>query len=400
MDVPTPSISVPVRLRIQWWGLLGLVLQIVLVGYLALRHYWGAELAARWALGAAAASAYVVSYVRVRLADNHREDEEHILPRFGAANWISFARGIAYALMAGFAFVPEAQGAFAWVPALLFLAASLADALDGYLARATNHATRLGRHADVTFDAMGLLVAILICIHTARLPVWYLAVGVVYYLFVLHRAWRDRRGLPHHTLPPSRRRGVIGGLQVGFVSVVLWPVFEPPATTLAGLVFGLPLLASFARDWLFVTGWAVRHPKAYCRLHRRAHLLFLRLVPLLARMGLTLAAAAFGWHLMAEPEGWAALAGQLGYRAEQLVMGIVGSLALLAALTAVGAAGQVASVGLLLVACNDLLLVGFQPQNAVLIVASLLVLVFGTGPASAWQPARRLILQRRSPFAS
>ncbi len=41
---------------------------------------------------------------------------------------------------------------------------------------------------------------------------------------------------------------------MGFLSVILWPIFSPPATTLAAYIFGIPLLVTFVRDYLIMTG--------------------------------------------------------------------------------------------------------------------------------------------------
>ena len=39
-----------------------------------------------------------------------------------------------------------------------------------------------------------------------------------------------------------------------FLAVVLWPILAPPATTIAGFAFMLPLLGGFVIDWLIVSG--------------------------------------------------------------------------------------------------------------------------------------------------
>ena len=42
---------------------------------------------------------------------------------------------------------------------------------------------------------------------------------------------------------------------------MLWPILAPPFTTLAAVLFAVPLLLSFGRDWLVVSGvWNASSP--------------------------------------------------------------------------------------------------------------------------------------------
>ncbi len=71
---------------------------------------------------------------------------------------------------------------------------------------------------------------------------------------VLANYLRKRRGLPLFDLPPSQIRRPFAALQMGFIAVVLMPVYFPPVTQVAAWVFMLPFLANFLRDWLAVCG--------------------------------------------------------------------------------------------------------------------------------------------------
>jgi CDP-diacylglycerol--glycerol-3-phosphate 3-phosphatidyltransferase len=55
-------------------------------------------------------------------------------------------------------------------------------------------------------------------------------------------------------MPPLLSRRIFAGLQMGFLAGVLWPVFTPPGTHIAALLFGIPILFGFVRDWLYVSG--------------------------------------------------------------------------------------------------------------------------------------------------
>lgn len=57
-----------------------------------------------------------------------------------------------------------------------------------------------------------------------------------------------------YDLPDSNIRRPLAGLQMGVLTVALWPLATPQIMTLAGLFFVIPFLAAFLRDWLVVSG--------------------------------------------------------------------------------------------------------------------------------------------------
>ena len=79
-------------------------------------------------------------------------------------------------------------------------------------------------------------------------------VSVAYYLFQWGIYYRNQQGLPVYSLSPNPSRRAIAGYQMGFIAVVLWPLFQAPVTTVAGFAFMLPLLIGFGIDWLIVSG--------------------------------------------------------------------------------------------------------------------------------------------------
>jgi len=82
--------------------------------------------------------------------------------------------------------------------------------------------------------------------------------GCAYYLFEYGLDWRKKLGLPVFQLPAGINRRAWAGFQMGFLVVVLFPVFEPPVTTVAGIAFMLPALVGFLIDWFIVSGWINR----------------------------------------------------------------------------------------------------------------------------------------------
>ncbi|MEZ4584409.1 MAG: CDP-alcohol phosphatidyltransferase family protein [Caldilineaceae bacterium] len=110
------------------------------------------------------------------LASNHRADEAHLLPTLGYGNRLTIARGLMLALLAG---LPAAAARVAGVAARHFHHRRRARSPDGYVARITNHSTKLGEMLDMEYDVIGIFAAVLLAISYGQLP------GTA-------SAWRDR----------------------------------------------------------------------------------------------------------------------------------------------------------------------------------------------------------------
>jgi len=163
------------------------------------------------------------------------------------ASWVTIGRGVPVALLAGFLFVPSVTGTIAWIPAALFAAATLFDAVDGSIARASDSVSELGGRLDDEIDSLAILVGTIVSVVHGLAPAIFLAVGLAHYAFVfglLVRRWLDR---PTTTLEPSQFRRIVGAATM----LTIWLVLLPG---LGGryLVGGLlvPFSISFARDWL------------------------------------------------------------------------------------------------------------------------------------------------------
>lgn len=215
---------------------------------------WQAGYGLRWALQASGVVLYVLGVLWRGLAANHRLGEAALLPGLGWGNALTLLRGVLVAGLVGFLFLPEPAGWLAWIPGIFYTVANATDFFDGYLARKTNHVTRLGELLDMSLDGLGVLVAVALAVQYGRLPAWYLLVGLARYLFLVGLWLRRRRNQPVYDLPSSVARRVLAGFQMGFLAVMLWPLFGPPGTFLAAALFGIPFLIGFGRDWLFVAG--------------------------------------------------------------------------------------------------------------------------------------------------
>jgi CDP-diacylglycerol--glycerol-3-phosphate 3-phosphatidyltransferase len=173
---------------------------------------------------------------------------------------------------------------------------------------------------------------------------------------------------------------------MGFIAVVLLPVFSPPATRVAAVLFMLPFLLHFGRDFLWVSGVlrpaaaqsAVRGPRAAGDLEgtRRA----LRFVlPIMLRG--VLAALLL-----------VVLVQQIDSGDISLGVMIVVGMALPGVL--LGAAGRILALAVLLMS-------GFSLQSApanlvywLLLLVSTLMFISGTGKYSLWKPEEWLIHHR------
>ena len=327
---------------------------------------------------------------------NHRDDEITLLPTFGYGTALTIGRGIAIALLAGFIFSPRPPGWLAWTPAILYSTGAILDYLDGYVARITNHATKLGESLDMEFDVIGGLAAVLLAISYGQLPIWYLAVGLAREIFLLGHWILRKRGRPIYDLTPSSDRRLIAGLQMGFLSVVLWPVFMPPATTLAAVLFAVPLLISFGRDWLVTSGRLPADSEQYRRVRSLAKQILQGWLPVIARPLGVLTALAILQQETPAFAAWTAYAQGIGLGSPELFFwGLAtlsaGSLLLFAA----GILGRFAAIPLIALACWDLLAVGFAwPTNGLLLACAIIVLQMGSGFFALWQPEERLFRKR------
>ncbi|PUA29665.1 MAG: hypothetical protein B0W54_03590 [Cellvibrio sp. 79] len=185
---------------------------------------------------------------------NYSAKNSPAFPNLGWANNLTLLRAGLIALTSGFLFQPFPAGMIAWLPGLLYSAAALLDRIDGFVARRTNRTSVLGSELDTLFDALGLLIAPLLAIQFGKLHWSFFAVSLAYYIFIFGIYWRHKRNRPTHPLLPSQLRRAFAGFQMGFVAIVLLPIFPARATTLLGAAFMLPILIGFVVDWLVVSG--------------------------------------------------------------------------------------------------------------------------------------------------
>lgn len=379
------------RLQAVWWLFLLCESAVIAVCYWFLfgetiTHPRAVSPANQWLILAAFVIGVELWLLRRNLRKNHRHGEISLLPSLGIGNILTLLRGLAYALMAGFLFAPRPGGWLDWAPAILYSFACLADFFDGYLARVTNHSTLLGEVLDMEFDGLGMLISVALAIQYGQLPFVYLLIGVARPLFVLGLRLRNSRGLPEYPMTPSSNRRLVAGVHMGFMMFLLWPVFTPPATTIAAFLFGMPIVLSFLRDWLVVTGAIDPSSDGYRRLHRHSKILLFEWLPPLLRIVAAILAVWIVGRAVDDPEAWQILLADLGSARSDFIALVIGVGALAALAGLAGIATRVAGIGLIAVAITDFLARTVTLENGVLFAAAISLVLLGSGRFALWTP--------------
>jgi CDP-diacylglycerol--glycerol-3-phosphate 3-phosphatidyltransferase len=335
--------------------------------------------------------AYVLWFLRLRLMEDPCGLGDQLAGSLGTPNAITLTRAGIYAGLAGGLFMPLLEGVAAWLPGLIYAVAAGTDGLDGYLARRRGQTTRLGKQLDVEVDGLGVLVATALAVHYGQLPTWYLSTGLAYYAFRAILYLRRRSGGTVMPLPPSTMRRIVGGFQVGFLAVVLLPLFAPPTTTVAGIVFAVMFFGSFLRDGLVASGLMSVEGASYHHIQTLWSHHVRRWMPVVLRA--TLAVGAVLLIMRASNGVDSAWSDLVTHGPGGLVLFIAWLFVIIvtSVLTVVGAAGRLAALGVLTAVSADALLTGLAPLTTLLLVSALLLMFLGSGAGSLCQPEERYL---------
>ena len=389
------------RLQTAWWMAFFLCMLFILGGFSCLFFVWQPHSAFRWLLTAAVINAYVLRLLWTALEKNHSLHNADLQPVLGIANWLTIGRGLLIGALGGFLF-QELPGSAAgaqwliWLPGAMYIVAVLLDYLDGYVARVMRSESRLGEWLDTKIDALGLLVAPVLAIGYDRLPVYYISVGLAYYLFQFGLWRRKQNNRPVIEIKAHPTKRMIAGFQMGLVATALLPVFSRPAMTVAATIFMIPLLAGFLRDALVACGYARINNLQQTRWDRNFDFLTTKWLPAFLRLIISLTGIYFLYEVIVSPARgdhntvMAMLNAAIPFR--------------LPALPLIAAAGFMIAVGfmarmvafLISVLLAGTLTAWDSPFSLFLLLSCTLTLMLtGSGWGSIWQPEDRLILERQ-----
>ena len=377
-----------------WLRVATLWLVVWLAFYALLRPTW--PYSGRWLALSGLILAYELWTLWRSLAANHPPGESALLPSPGPATPLPLVGGLCIGLLPGFLFGPWPPGALAWVIVLLYTVTDVADFLDGYVARRADHVTELGGVLDMEFDGLGTLIVILLAVSFGQLPPWYLFLGLARYFFVIGLWLRRRLGRPIADLPPSAHRRVFAGFQMGFLSVVLWPIMPQPMAIVAGALFAAATGLGFLRDWLVVSGALNPDAPGFGRAQSALYRLFGVWLPPLWRLLLVIAMAVVlraGWPL--PPVTWRELLAGWGVPAAGVVAGLAAALALVGgALVGLGVLPRLLSVALAVPIGFDIAARGLRWDNGLALVATIFIQLLGPGRFALWPAEERFVFRR------
>jgi CDP-diacylglycerol---glycerol-3-phosphate 3-phosphatidyltransferase len=296
--ITTNNNSIYQHLRRQWALAATIFALVWILGIFGMASLWPVQSVLSWSGISAIVLAYQMFDLHRHLRDNRRIAESPLLDSFGPGTWLTIVRGLFLGLLAGFLFSPHMLGWQAWIPAILYTASAIADYLDGYLARISEHDTLLGAHLDLEFDAFGLFIAVWLAIWYGRIPLWFAPVGLARYAFAFGEQLLARSGKRIHQLPSSSSRRPAAGFMMGFFTVMQWPIVPPEAALLAGVIFLFPFTTGFVRDWVVVAGWLNPQGEKYLWLRNGLKTILLGWLPILVRFGMLLALVSTISHLL------------------------------------------------------------------------------------------------------
>ncbi len=388
----------PAKLISQWRFVVGVYLVVWLAGYFWLLSFWQELYAKRWLGLAGMLLCHPLLLSRLNLTKNLRVGETTILPAFGSGNLLTLTRGLMLGLMGGFLLNPPPPGFGAWLPAILYTGVALADIFDGYLARRANHATQLGVILDIEIDALSVLLVTALAIWLGNLPAVMLALGFARYLYMLGLHWRTRKGLPIAALPDSRFRRIVAGLYMSFLTVTLWPPVQPPGSWVAAAVYAPPVAAIFIRDWLVASGKIDPSSAKYRRYWiQPARLiavqlpLFLRFVPAIYLLFAAFAGYSADWQGF-----WQQFtAAPTMILSPELIPWLNAIVAVGAMCIAAGILPHFTATIPLIAAVADILTVGLNWHNAVLLMVCCLLTILGGGNYALWSPEEGKLFKKR-----
>ncbi len=386
-DSNTPARLSLVRLKRQMLMVVGVQIAASVLLWRALAHVYLPPEQVLWAAVTTVALIHIWRLSWRYLPLHRTQQGDELLPALGPGNWLSLLRAWCLAALAGFILLPWPEGLWAWLPAALYTVAALLDYFDGYAARRSGTTSAFGAFLDMELDGLGMLIVVSVAIHLGHLPLGFIVIGLARYVFSMALTRREQRGLPTRPLSPSDLRRILAGLQMGFLSVVLWPIVNQQIMTLTGILFAVPFLTVFLRDWLVVSERLDISAAEYQRWEQRLEIIFGGWLPLLARI-----AGGFGLivlisQALTQYDAVVAALAAFGLPAATWVTALFLLLEVVGLpLLVFGVAGRWVALGLLLPVGISALTTLVDPFYLLTVMSCVYVLIFGSGYRALWQP--------------
>lgn len=388
------------HLQKAWWTAFLFCLILIMVGLSGLASVWQPSVVLRWLLQAAAVNAYVLWLLWKALKQNDPPPTKTLHAVLGYANWLTMLRGFLVGALAGFLFQTSAMTAgqsswLTWLPGAIYVLAAVLDYVDGYVARITGQESPLGEWLDTKIDALGLLIAPLVAIGYGRLPIFYAAVGFVYYVFHFGIWYREKTGRPVTRLNPHPAKRMIAGFQMGLVALALLPVFSRPATTITALIFMTPLMVGFFRDWLIVCGYAESNELQQTRWDASIDWLTTKLLPIFLRFVIAFAGIfLFFDAITARITGREAVSGLWLYLTQTYDLFEVLILTAAALMIAFGFITRIGALLLSIILASIMTTWNSPPTLFLLFSCAVTLMLTGSGLLSTWHPEDALLLEK------
>ena len=382
-DSADPSLT---KLQRKLILLISIAVIITILGGWLLSRLWEPVYALRWAALSLGVLAYQVVLLWKALPRNYRRDEGVIVGYFGLGNLLTIVRGLCLCWLAGLIISPRPNSVLAWLPAGFYLIADILDYFDGLAARLSGLSTELGSYWDQELDSLGVVIAPLLGVRYGQLPLWALLVSASRYLFIMGLRWRKFRHKPVFDLPPSVYRRAFAGFQMGFFGFALLPIFPAANIRIALIMFMIPFMLGFLRDWLVVSGAIDVTQASYQKMVQFMTRLGMQITPVLLRVIVILTSLRIGITYLA---GSTAML-LPGISPPNEILGLLEIT--LALLLGLGIGGRIAALAFLLVAGFSLN--GQEISVILLLACASYMTVLGTGAFSIWQPEQEFVRRR------
>ncbi|MEN9897036.1 MAG: hypothetical protein RLZZ66_685 [Pseudomonadota bacterium] len=234
--------------ELQKIAILGSV--ILLSIFIELTRKQNVLIALQWFLQAGLIWGFVCQFTWWQLSLNRANEHAPLYHALGLGNRLTILRGGLIAVTGGFLFLPHEV----WFAALPYSLSVILDRVDGFVARRYKQTSLLGTQLDITFDALGLMIAPLMAISSGQIHWSYFLLSIAYYIYQAGLHYRKKQALPIYSSPENSLRRTLAGFQMGLITLVLWSIFTPSFTIIASIAFMLPVLFGFGVDWFINTG--------------------------------------------------------------------------------------------------------------------------------------------------